>query len=82
MNMIRHWSTTGHSTDWPRFKVSFWHGDEWMKASVHLDWRWRGIAHWHVWFLPDWVPLPSRLRSGKRFRGQTRRKGSRRRLEG
>lgn len=38
----------------PPFRVSFMPGDEVWCASLHLDWNWRGVHHWHCWFLPWW----------------------------
>jgi hypothetical protein len=52
---MRHILTAGRR-DKRRFGVSLWRSDDHWSASVHLDYRWRGVDYWHVWFLPDWWP--------------------------
>lgn len=39
----------------PRLKVDMWRGDEAWKASVHVEWKWRGKHWWFVLFLPEWL---------------------------
>lgn len=35
----------------PIFKLAYWPGDDWWRASIHLHW-WFGGYRWHVLFLP------------------------------
>lgn len=38
--------------DGPRFKLSFWRGDECRRPSFHIDWKWRGHNYWLCVFWP------------------------------
>jgi hypothetical protein len=40
----------------PFLTVEYWPGDDWMRASLHLNHRWFGRHYWHVLFLPDFLP--------------------------
>jgi hypothetical protein len=39
--------------DHPRFRISYWHGDECWRSSLHIDHVWfNGRYYWHILFLP------------------------------
>lgn len=48
---IIHHCISGKCQDrWP-LKIWVWSGDEWRRNSFHIQFRWRGITHWHMWFI-------------------------------
>jgi hypothetical protein len=42
--------------DPPLFKVRYSTSDEYYRASLWIDWRWLGIGHWLIIWLPDFMP--------------------------
>ncbi len=43
-------------SDPPLFKVRYCTGSECYRASLWIDWRWLGIGHWLIIWLPDFMP--------------------------
>lgn len=53
---MRHILTTGRAHNGQKCGFSLWRSDDHWSASLHLDYKWRGVYYCHVWFLPDWWP--------------------------
>jgi hypothetical protein len=48
-----HWSPMH---DAPRFRVRHMPSSAYFRASLWIDWRWRGRGHWLLIWLPDFMP--------------------------
>lgn len=35
----------------PKFKISYYHGDEWWKRQIWIEHLWFGKYYWHLIFL-------------------------------
>ena len=35
------------------WSIKYYTGDEYWKSSIHIEWNWRGRAHWLCVFLPE-----------------------------